>query len=413
MDGKKKGKSAIIKQNLNPEWNETYYWDGCNERTVVRGEVWDHDLVGKDWMGHFQIDTADMMIAVREPVEKWIPVQGKSPSDKITGDILIRISFREKPDASLTPDQLKALAAAEKQGAPPSHAPAYTAPPVSPLPTTTAPMPPMVPPMVPAVASPVNLGNSGVLEFPPTNTPPLPPKNPSAHPTEDSNTSTSDSSTQYGYSMHTQPNNETPSLPPSLPPELPPARRTPPLVPPMPAVLPEDHVPPTADPAARPLPAPPVAPNKPHPHMMPGHPSPQHPPQLPPQHPPQHPPNHPPPAAVAHPQVPHMAPPSRPLPSAPLNTPPSQETTQSHEPAMPEQAPPPMPLPPVPQVAPPSGPKLTVRAVYAYEAAKDGETSLVVGDTYTVEKEEDGWYQGTSSSTGAFGWFPGNYVEKV
>lgn len=72
----------------------------------------------------------------------------------------------------------------------------------------------------------------------------------------------------------------------------------------------------------------------------------------------------------------------------------------------------PLPTPPLP-TPPAAAPKQTVRSVFAYEAAKEGELSLVLGETYTVDKEEDGWYQGTSVSNGSFGWFPGNYVENV
>lgn len=75
--------------------------------------------------------------------------------------------------------------------------------------------------------------------------------------------------------------------------------------------------------------------------------------------------------------------------------------------------PPHMPLPPIPQALQEAPQAPLVRSVFAYEAAKEGELSLVLGETYTIDKEEDGWYQGTSITSGGFGWFPGNYVEKM
>jgi len=42
------------------------------------------------------------------------------------------------------------------------------------------------------------------------------------------------------------------------------------------------------------------------------------------------------------------------------------------------------------------------------------ELHIDTGDVVQVmEKCDDGWYVGTSESTGEFGTFPGNYVEPV
>ncbi|KAL1509375.1 hypothetical protein ABEB36_004129 [Hypothenemus hampei] len=54
------------------------------------------------------------------------------------------------------------------------------------------------------------------------------------------------------------------------------------------------------------------------------------------------------------------------------------------------------------------------RALYKYTPQNDDELELLEGDTvYVLEKCDDGWYVGSSERTGAFGTFPGNYVEKI
>nr|CAH7761686.1 unnamed protein product [Callosobruchus chinensis] len=54
------------------------------------------------------------------------------------------------------------------------------------------------------------------------------------------------------------------------------------------------------------------------------------------------------------------------------------------------------------------------RALYKYAPQNDDELELLEGDTvYVLEKCDDGWYVGSSERTGAFGTFPGNYVEKI
>jgi sorbin and SH3 domain-containing protein 1 len=52
--------------------------------------------------------------------------------------------------------------------------------------------------------------------------------------------------------------------------------------------------------------------------------------------------------------------------------------------------------------------------MFKYLPQNDDELELLEGDTvYVLEKCDDGWYVGSSDRTGAFGTFPGNYVEKI
>ncbi|XP_067672537.1 sorbin and SH3 domain-containing protein 1-like isoform X5 [Haliotis asinina] len=54
------------------------------------------------------------------------------------------------------------------------------------------------------------------------------------------------------------------------------------------------------------------------------------------------------------------------------------------------------------------------RALYAYRPQNEDELELNEGDeVYVSEKCDDGWYVGTSTRTGQFGTFPGNYVQQI
>lgn len=54
------------------------------------------------------------------------------------------------------------------------------------------------------------------------------------------------------------------------------------------------------------------------------------------------------------------------------------------------------------------------KALYKYVPQNDDELELMEGDTvYVLEKCDDGWFVGSNERTGAFGTFPGNYVDKV
>nr|XP_006813065.1 PREDICTED: titin-like [Saccoglossus kowalevskii] len=67
--------------------------------------------------------------------------------------------------------------------------------------------------------------------------------------------------------------------------------------------------------------------------------------------------------------------------------------------------PPPPPTPPVQE---------HFRAIYPYAPQNEDELELIEGDVVVVmEKCDDGWFVGTSTRTGHFGTFPGNYVEKM
>ena len=54
------------------------------------------------------------------------------------------------------------------------------------------------------------------------------------------------------------------------------------------------------------------------------------------------------------------------------------------------------------------------RAFYPYAPEKEDELELLVGDIIIVkEKCDDGWFVGSSTRTGLYGTFPGNFVEPV
>jgi len=58
--------------------------------------------------------------------------------------------------------------------------------------------------------------------------------------------------------------------------------------------------------------------------------------------------------------------------------------------------------------------RLTVKAIYKFKANNNDELTFKKGDLITVtQKEEGGWWEGTSQESGKTGWFPTNYVKEV
>ena len=54
-----------------------------------------------------------------------------------------------------------------------------------------------------------------------------------------------------------------------------------------------------------------------------------------------------------------------------------------------------------------------VKVLFDYEAQKEDELTIVVGDTIDVLKQgDDGWWEGKTVD-GRLGYFPSTYVEKV
>ena len=63
--------------------------------------------------------------------------------------------------------------------------------------------------------------------------------------------------------------------------------------------------------------------------------------------------------------------------------------------------------------APPAQAGFSVRAIYDYAAAEEGEISFDPGDIITdVDPIDEGWWQGTAPN-GEYGLFPATYVEMV
>jgi len=95
--GSKKRKTKIIYQNLNPEWNELFDFNDIDDKSKIECILKDWDRVGKDFMGEFTLTGADIKAASTAPVEKWFPLQKRTPKDEVSGDVLLHYEFVEGP----------------------------------------------------------------------------------------------------------------------------------------------------------------------------------------------------------------------------------------------------------------------------------------------------------------------------
>lgn len=80
---------------MNPEWNETFFFELDSDQVRIKFVVWDHDLIGKDFMGEVIVPYIDTLTAQKTPIEKWYPLEKRKSKDEISGEIFVKISFRE------------------------------------------------------------------------------------------------------------------------------------------------------------------------------------------------------------------------------------------------------------------------------------------------------------------------------
>jgi len=58
--------------------------------------------------------------------------------------------------------------------------------------------------------------------------------------------------------------------------------------------------------------------------------------------------------------------------------------------------------------------RITVKALFKFKASNNDELSMKKGEVIIVtQKEDGGWWEGTSRETGKTGWFPSNYVSEI
>ena len=98
IKGQKKKQTKHIKKNLNPQWNETFYFPLTDESLSLQVTVEDYDLTANDFMGRVILPLnvyADM-----KPVKQWIKLKDKrgNVSSENLGDIELSILWRFNPE---------------------------------------------------------------------------------------------------------------------------------------------------------------------------------------------------------------------------------------------------------------------------------------------------------------------------
>ena len=92
VDKKTKQKTKVIKKNLNPKWNETFTFQVPVTSKGIMIDMFDEDLIGSDEFmgtvtvlpGMFQMDQ-----------EVWLPLNKKSATDEVKGDICIKFMLKK------------------------------------------------------------------------------------------------------------------------------------------------------------------------------------------------------------------------------------------------------------------------------------------------------------------------------
>ena len=84
----KKEKTKHIKNELNPHWDETFRFEVKDLRGNVELELWDHNLLKDDDMGHCLIPIGGLRRGVA--AEQWYSVMGKKGQGH--GEIRVRLN---------------------------------------------------------------------------------------------------------------------------------------------------------------------------------------------------------------------------------------------------------------------------------------------------------------------------------
>lgn len=94
IKGQKKKQTKHIKKNLNPQWNETFFFPLTDESLSLQVTVEDYDLTANDFMGRVILPLnvyADM-----KPVKQWLKLKDKrgNVSSENLGDVELSILWR-------------------------------------------------------------------------------------------------------------------------------------------------------------------------------------------------------------------------------------------------------------------------------------------------------------------------------
>lgn len=86
--GSTKAKSGVVYKNLNPSWNEEFFFnvDGPNDELLV--VVWDEDLFSNDFLGQVKVPVSDVRAAEKQTITRqWYTLQRSEKSKfPVTGE---------------------------------------------------------------------------------------------------------------------------------------------------------------------------------------------------------------------------------------------------------------------------------------------------------------------------------------
>jgi Ca2+-dependent lipid-binding protein len=86
--GTTEAKTGVVYRNLNPSWNEDFFFNvvDCDEELSIM--VWDEDRFCHDFLGQVKIKVSDVLTADKQTIARhWYPLQKRKERSKnpITG----------------------------------------------------------------------------------------------------------------------------------------------------------------------------------------------------------------------------------------------------------------------------------------------------------------------------------------
>mmetsp|Transcript_23432 Transcript_23432/g.58629 ORF Transcript_23432/g.58629 Transcript_23432/m.58629 type:complete len:479 (-) Transcript_23432:185-1621(-) len=102
-------KTAVVKKNLNPTWNQTFKVDAASGHGSLEIELWDEDIfTPDDFLGQVEISIREIVHnclyasdSVNHTVSRWYPLEKRAakPKEVVTGEVHLEFSMPNAPQS--------------------------------------------------------------------------------------------------------------------------------------------------------------------------------------------------------------------------------------------------------------------------------------------------------------------------
>ncbi|RPA89242.1 hypothetical protein L873DRAFT_1832040 [Choiromyces venosus 120613-1] len=102
--------TEAIQKTLDPTWNDTFEMPLSGVSTsTVECVCWDKDIIGKDYMGEFEVSLEDIFLNGEvNPEPRWLPLKSSRKKAQISGEIQLQFSLTDSSNEAASPEEVAA-----------------------------------------------------------------------------------------------------------------------------------------------------------------------------------------------------------------------------------------------------------------------------------------------------------------